>query len=231
MDSGDDVEPIINNVEAGKDWISFVWQVSKEECRKVVSGVWVNMIQFPSLVGDWKVEHFCQANASSQEYITFNTSSTCFLNERLDPCSSYSFEIRLDSNGKRAGQTSEVQKITTPGKDATALVDDIQYGVNWMSFQWKSSVLECQKFVVGYWLNVTNVVDGDSQQNRLPRNCSTESLYEIHFNSSLPCTGLEISPCSNYVVSLIPEYEIEMNVVLTGVEVNTRIGTLSGIYI
>lgn len=201
--------------------------MSAEKCRKFITGLWVSKIPYSLSVDGGESAQICQANTTSQEFTIFNTSLPCF-GESLYPCSDYAFKVTLDFNGEQVGQDNIVQKWTVPGDDATALVYGNQSGVNWMSFHWQSSVPECQKFVTGYRLNVSDFLTGNSQERYLPRTCSEKSLYEIVFNSSLPCATLQISPCTSYLVTLLPEYFIENDTLITGVEEVIHIGTKSG---
>lgn len=218
--------PLVENIRAGKEWISFTWQVSEEKCRKNVSGIWITLN--PSLSGTNQVERFCSADPIENDQILFNTSLPCF-GEFLYPCGDYKLKIIFDSSGNKFGQSTEFDTMTTPGSDATALVDSSQSGVDWMSFNWRSSVNECQKFISGYLLNVTSLLDDTIQFRNLSSNCSMKTpISQIYFNSSLPCAGnLEILPCSSYSLSITPEYIIE-NTKITGVSNSMEIGTKSG---
>ncbi len=214
--------PVTQSIEAGKHWISFEWQASLNTCRDAVTGLWISMKPSPSN------ERFCSLESASDKFITFNTSSVCF-NETLSPCTLYTFEIKLDINGK-IGQFSIVIETTTPGDDATAVINNHKYGVNWISFWWQSSVPECQRFVMGYQLNVTDLFRNTSQFKNLSRSCSIISEQrELIFNSSLTCTELDIFPCSNYLISLAPVFRIGNRTVTIGVSAFIEIGTQSGI--
>lgn len=214
--------PVTQNIGAGKNWISFEWQASLNTCRDAVTGLWISMKRSPSN------ERFCSLESASDKFITFNTSSVCF-NETLSPCTPYTFEIKLDIDGK-IGQFSMVIEMTTPGDDATALISNHKYGMNWISFWWQSSVPECQSFVTGYQLNVTDLFNGTSQFRNLPRNCSIKTEQpEFIFDSILPCTELEIFPCSNYLISLAPVFRIKDRTVINGVSAFIEVGTQSGI--
>ncbi|XP_046436944.1 uncharacterized protein LOC124188392 isoform X3 [Daphnia pulex] len=218
----DKMTPVTQNIGAGKNWISFEWQASLNTCRDAVTGLWISMK--PSTSN----ERLCSLESTSDKFITFNTSSVCF-NETLSPCTPYTFEIKLDINGK-IGQFSMVIEMTTPGDDATALISNHKYGVKWISFWWQSSVPECQRFVTGYQLNVTDLFNGASQFKNLSRNCSIiiSEQREFIFNSILNCTELVISPCSNYLISLAPVFRINDRTVINGVSAFIEIGTQSG---
>lgn len=224
-----DDSPLIENTTSGKDWISFTWKVPEERCRKYVSGIWVTINPW-SGTSAHEMERFCPGAPIGNEFIAFNTSSPSF-DEILYPCSDYTLEITLGSEKNKIGYSSQIDTMTTPGYDATAQVieNSYQFGINWISFTWSSSVRECQKFLTGYWINVTNVlVEEKFQLQYLNLNCSMKKpIFEIIFNSSLPCAQLEMLPCSGYSISITPEFLID-NSLVTGVSSDLLVGTESG---
>ncbi|XP_057380655.1 uncharacterized protein LOC130702955 isoform X2 [Daphnia carinata] len=224
---GDYITPVTQNIDAGKDWISFDWQASEETCRKNVTGLWVTMNFIPSNQTGWngRLQYFCPAASNNDTLISFNTSSDCFNKQILVPCNYYTFEILLDIK-KPVGRTSLVNRTTTPGQDATVIINAQDSGINWITFEWQSSVRECQKLITQYHLNITNVFNGVSESKNLSRSCSTDRSV-IGFNSSLPCAGFKISPCSNYSVSLVPRFRIGASII-TGIGAVVHIGSKSG---
>lgn len=185
----------------------------------------MNSIPSNSTAISRSLQYLCPTETTGT-FISFNTSSSCFLEQILSPCNYYTFEIQLDINGQ-IGRPSNVNRITTPGYDATAIISAQDSGTNWISFEWLSSVRECQKFVTAYQLNVTDLFEGVSQSKNVSRSCSIQPLV-IDFNSSLPCSGFEISPCSNYLVSLVPRFHIGDSTI-TGISAITEIVSKSGI--
>lgn len=148
----------------------------------------------------------------------FNTSDSCF-NETLYPCSDYELQVSLDSNGTKFGKPRNISAFTTPGDDASAKIISNQYGVDWISFSWRSTVEKCQKFVIGYRLNISDVFNGTSQHRNLSITCSAnQSIAAVVFNSSLPCADLNILPCSKYLITVTPEFNITGVGCITGVD-------------
>ncbi|KAI9555380.1 hypothetical protein GHT06_017895 [Daphnia sinensis] len=223
---GDSITPVTQNIVAGKDWISFEWQASEETCRKDVTGLWITMDSIPSnqTALDKSLQFFCPTDSNDGTFISFNTSSKC-LQQILFPCNYYIFEIELDIKVP-VGRTSLVNRTTTPGQDATVFINAQDSGTNWITFEWQSSVRECQKFITEYHLNITDVSNGVSQLKTLSRSCSTNP-FTIGFNSSLPCAGFDISPCSNYLVSLVPRFHIGTSII-TGISAVVQVGSKSG---
>lgn len=194
-----DVTPNIVNVRTGKNWISFEWQIMEQSCRNLTTGIWVTVNSYPPT--------FCPGDAANNTFVTFNTSSSCF-GEILLPCNEYLFDIAVEYNGMKMENTTFIKDMTVPGNDISAKSLSHDYGADWLSVEWASSIPECQKFIFEYDVSLTNSF-GSPTRKTLTRSCSLKGIEKLVFNSSLPCAQLTVYPCSNYSISLTPKFKVK----------------------
>lgn len=110
--------------------------------------------------------------------------------------------------------------------NVTAEIRSLSVGPEWISFDWTTSVPECRASVSGFYLIITPNVSTPNLFSSPPNsfismadcypNLSVDQdiPYNTSTSSSSECLGLieaDILPCSNYSVSLIPQFDSALN--------------------
>lgn len=95
----------------------------------------------------------------------------------------------------------------------STLIGPTVSGADWVSFNWTCS--ECREEVTGFWMSISTAspslssLDAKSYQYLSMADCypGLNAYEDIPFNSSMACLGwAEILPCSDYQVSIQPEF-------------------------
>ena len=105
------------SVQSDRDWISFNWRMSVEECQLALTGFQLKLTDIGSSntsVARYPINVCGGAWLNSDASIRFNTS--CVADVHLDPCSIYRFEIVPEIRQKLYPvYTNSTTGTTTPG--------------------------------------------------------------------------------------------------------------------